>query len=486
MTTVTAGNTSSFQLGPFDTVTVSAGSARGQFALTSQAPKLVADQVLSVASGTFGPWGAPMSVVLSVAQGSVDYTVNTQSLGVAQSVAAAALVSDAGVYNVINLAGLRRWRRAFADQLFAAQQIICLGDSTTFGTGSAGTGSETNATARAPSCSGQLKSMFGKLSPRSRESGYIHAVETDLVTVSNAQAVVTTIGIAGFSQGLNSTGPGTLTFAIPPCTYVDLCYWENNDAAIGGTTGTFTYNLDGAGATAVGAPALSNTFKTITLTVSDSTAVSHSLVVIGTNANSARILGVRYYDAGGVCVGRFGKPGWTLADIMGYGVQNLVSAGNRPRIASSLTQYGTGGLLVLPISINEFSRQGNGSNTDNGSGETYTSPNYLSAQLDLAINQWVTAGGCVLLVGPGQTSAAESNTPSSGAGPTGLKSWTEYLAVLQAKAAAGSNVAYMSFTSRWGGYTQANTDGLMYDVSHPTRRGYGDQANAIFNVLQVA
>ena len=97
MTTVTAGNTSSFQLGPFDTVTVSAGSARGQFALTSQAPKRVADQVLSVASGTFGPWGAPMSVVLSVAQGSVDYTVNTQSLGVAQSVAAAALVSADGI-----------------------------------------------------------------------------------------------------------------------------------------------------------------------------------------------------------------------------------------------------------------------------------------------------------------------------------------------------------------------------------------------------
>ena len=97
MTTVTTGNTVSFQIGPFDTLLLSSGGARGTLALTSAAPKLVADQTLGLQSGTFGPWGAPMSVVLTVTQGAIDYTVNAQSLTASQVVATQALVSGAGI-----------------------------------------------------------------------------------------------------------------------------------------------------------------------------------------------------------------------------------------------------------------------------------------------------------------------------------------------------------------------------------------------------
>ena len=98
MTTITAGTTASFQLGPFDTITISAGSARGSIALTSSTPKLVADQTLSVASGTFGPWGAPMSAVMSVTQGSADYVVTSRSATVDQNSAMQTLVSTPGKF----------------------------------------------------------------------------------------------------------------------------------------------------------------------------------------------------------------------------------------------------------------------------------------------------------------------------------------------------------------------------------------------------
>lgn len=84
-TTVTPAATASFQLGPFDTLTLNSSGARGSIALTSSAPKLRADQSLLPQSGTFGPWGAPMSVVMTITQGACDYTVNVQSLTAAQS-----------------------------------------------------------------------------------------------------------------------------------------------------------------------------------------------------------------------------------------------------------------------------------------------------------------------------------------------------------------------------------------------------------------
>lgn len=79
-TTVAAGSSATFEVGPYDTITLTDSNAVGTLALTSQTPKIVSDQTLAVQNGTFGPWGAPMSVVMTVTQGSADYTVNSRSL----------------------------------------------------------------------------------------------------------------------------------------------------------------------------------------------------------------------------------------------------------------------------------------------------------------------------------------------------------------------------------------------------------------------
>ncbi len=97
-TTVTPAATASFQLGPFDTLTLSSGGARGSIVLTSFAPKLCSDQTLTPQNGTFGPWGAPMAVVMTITQGSCDYTVNQNSLTPAQAQSA---VSGAGISKLV-------------------------------------------------------------------------------------------------------------------------------------------------------------------------------------------------------------------------------------------------------------------------------------------------------------------------------------------------------------------------------------------------
>ena len=96
MATVTAGNSATFEIGPFDTITLNDANALGTLVLTSQTPKLVSDKTLGVQNGTFGPWGAPMSVTLTVQQGAVDYTVNIKSLNATNAAAAASLGSGDG------------------------------------------------------------------------------------------------------------------------------------------------------------------------------------------------------------------------------------------------------------------------------------------------------------------------------------------------------------------------------------------------------
>ena len=91
-TTVTAGNTSSFQMGPFDTITMASSNGVGSIALTGLSPKLMADQTLAIQNGTFGPYGSPMSCVMTVRQGSVNYDVNSNSLTVLQVAALSSFV----------------------------------------------------------------------------------------------------------------------------------------------------------------------------------------------------------------------------------------------------------------------------------------------------------------------------------------------------------------------------------------------------------
>lgn len=137
-TTVSAGSSATFEVGPYDTITLTDSNAIGTLVLTSQTPKIVSDQTLAVQNGTFGPWRAPMSVVLTVTQGSADYTVNAKSLTVAQVAAAQLLVSKFGMPRaarkgqvLTDFATLSQWTVATSSPVKSA-------DTTNTRTGTAG------------------------------------------------------------------------------------------------------------------------------------------------------------------------------------------------------------------------------------------------------------------------------------------------------------------------------------------------------------
>ena len=97
-TTTTAGGTATFSLGPFDIFTLTSASySTGSLAFTSLAPKIKSDFVdTNPNSGVYGPYGVPMSVVLTVTGGSVGYDITAQSLTVSQVAAVQSLVLGAG------------------------------------------------------------------------------------------------------------------------------------------------------------------------------------------------------------------------------------------------------------------------------------------------------------------------------------------------------------------------------------------------------
>lgn len=79
-TTLTAGNKATFDLDAFGSVTVSSAGAVGTFSANSYADNLKSDVSENLQSRTFGPYGVPMAVTISVAAGSVNYTINRDAV----------------------------------------------------------------------------------------------------------------------------------------------------------------------------------------------------------------------------------------------------------------------------------------------------------------------------------------------------------------------------------------------------------------------
>lgn len=75
MATLTAGQSASFFFDSFWTILVSASKASGTLAFTSSAENLRSSFNSGLQSRTYGPFGAPGTVTITVAEGSVDYTL---------------------------------------------------------------------------------------------------------------------------------------------------------------------------------------------------------------------------------------------------------------------------------------------------------------------------------------------------------------------------------------------------------------------------
>lgn len=183
------------------------------------------------------------------------------------------------------------------------------------------------------------------------------------------------------------------------------------------------------------------------------------------------VQGAKYYSANGVCVAKFGRPGWTCGDILGNSGatgQNNASALQQARILKGYTALSPS-LVILMIVRNDWVLQGTQGST----------PSVTTANLTLIINQVVANGGCVLIVSdpddPVNVSAPSSN---------GANLYSSYKAAAKALATTGSNVTYVDVADMWSNYTVANAAGLMANSSvHPGRKGHGDIGRALYKLL---
>lgn len=397
-------------------------------------------------------------------------------------------MSMAGV-PITNPSGLRRWRAALADALFAEAPIVVGGDSRVYGQNANGSLTFTPADGRAdaPLCfAGQLRSLFAQQYGDPGE-GYISPVG-DLdsgAVVAGSGFAFTGHGQAGSLLRRNWRLPpaaSTITLIAAPSnvTRVQTILSSHTGEAAG------QFQINGGTVTSLG-------FGTSDDVPSlKSTAVTSGQVFNAANNAGGNVtyLGfcLRTAQTNGVPVHRIGVPGNTIGDWQGgvfngvygtYDGSTFSTAAEQTIAIRAMYKWNpTPGLLIVHTGGNEQSLQATANTI--GCGVT---PAIFKVGVQNVVNTAVSDGWAVLLIGP--------NASGSELAGAGIQPSTAYSAQLQAIAATTDHCAYLNVDDLWGGSDQTAKDnafnaGLRDHFSaHPFRKGYGDIARHLHRVLSM-
>lgn len=355
---------------------------------------------------------------------------------------------------LVNAAGLARYRAAKELAWLSPLFVNVIGDSIPYGWGSDGTTTTTNAVADINGYVAQLNQIMSARYGVARGGSF--AGNDDRVVKAGNTAAGANTGIQGTSFSANSTGPGTFTTQFPTNTGYAILYYEDNGSN-GITTGAWSYN-DGSGAVAVPASGDPNVYKSVLVTGLSQAA--RTLTLTATSANPMYLAAKYYHSGRGVVFGRFGVPGITTRNA-------LLKTGNAQQQSRMLKAIGAGGfakLTVLAWGYNDWQQQ-----IAQG-----TTPAVYQANLQQMIDQVVADGGCVLLLGM---------PPSSSPAPGGGAAYSEYANALQALASANQHCAYLPIADNLASFAAASAAGYLYDFVHPSQRGNAVMARLLAAVL---
>lgn len=453
---------------------------------------------------------------------------------------------------ITNLRGLRRWRAALASSEYGVARINCLGDSVTMGTYSNDSSIPIDSVSDAQGYVGRLRAKLARAlgataagyMPANDSRNTLTGVGALTPTVGPLISTVRTDGNPVLGGALPLPVAATISFPVPACTTIEIIYLDSNTnstaGGVGANTGTFSYAVDGGGATTTSAD---NTYPIYykRITISGLANTTHTLLLTGVSA-TCYIVGIVYYGASGVVVNRLGVSGGTCLDVYGNGVVSHLSAGGVQRIAAALSpSYApvtitasitsgsptavvastTGLLRGMPIGANanipgtcyiksvdsstQFTMSDNATATNGarplyiGAGSTMSADLWVVAlghndwqqqnsaypstltvfytALQELINRISDAGGCVLLVGE-----PKSNTSSPSPETYAVES---YWAMLDTLAARNDHVASVQINAAWGTFSQAVALGFVNSSSsvHPLKKGSSDMAELLFRVL---
>lgn len=375
------------------------------------------------------------------------------------------VISGEGISGVTNLAALRPWFDAYADAQNTPVLIQGGTDSITFGLWSDGVGTATDAAAAPNSWPYQLARM---LNARLGVPNTFSINGTDGRNTYSGSTATAGFGLA--AKARNHVTGQTTTISLPACTAFDIIYYESNGSTVDGnvtpTTGSATYNVDGAGAVAITYAGTVNTYKKVSVTGLANTA--HSVVIAGTTANAFSLVQVNAHSGAGVIVGRSGTVGFTISEVLGESASNLQSAAAQARLLLAFSQ-GQPNLVVLLTGQNECTLQ-------NDATRGPQTPTLWALRLQAVAGLLNSFGIPLLLV-------SEPDPNNSDAGLT--FKYRDYWAAARSLAVSGSNIAHLSIADYWGNFSASKASGYQSDASgvHPLRRGYGSLATLMADVL---
>lgn len=456
---------------------------------------------------------------------------------------------------VVNLAGLGRLRAALAKAEYGLCRLNCFGDSVTLGTYSNDSSIPVDSVADDQGYAGRLRAIMARKFGATA-AGFM-AANDSRNTLSGTGTVSATIGlpintvrtdnVTSLGAALPLPAAATISFPVPRCTTIEIMYLDSNAVsnagAIGANTGTFSYAVDGGGATTT---TVDNVYPVNykRITISGLSDTAHTLLLTGVTG-TCYIFGICYYGANGVLVNRFGLGGASSLDLTGQGKITHVSSGGVQRILGfmgpaaapvamigalqaglkTVTVASTAGLvegmpagasanLPLPCYIESvdsttqvtLSAAATGTNAAQnisfGAGTTidadlwiipighndwqyqndatYPTPvPIFTAQMQVIIDTIVSSGGCVLLVGE----------PISNNASPSPETYTDedYRIALAGLAAANTHVAYVDIPRVWGTFNNGVALGLQSSAGgvHPLRNGSADFARIIARVLDM-
>jgi GDSL-like Lipase/Acylhydrolase family len=285
--------------------------------------------------------------------------------------------------------------------------------------------------------------------------------------------VVSTVGRTWITGGLTkmplyTAGNGTVTFTCPyACTEMDVVFYDN-------VAGTFTWNLDGAGAVTV-VPNCTGAGYHRRLQLSNASNIAHSIVFTGqSTGNCMFIEGVACYPTAaartkGIGYGRCAYAG---AQMLDYSIPNnpVDRAKQWQGFGAATTGFGfptQPDLMVIQMGINDLAFLSGVGGYQRG----------LERVIQAARRG--NPGCSVLILGvsnPDTLSTDVTSTPFANAG-----SWGLYLSVM-ANVAVEYQCAFVNIHAKWGS-TGVAQGFQTASEPHPTTAGQADIAAVLASIL---
>lgn len=377
--------------------------------------------------------------------------------------------------------GLRRWRAALAAAKFGEAPICCGVDSHTFGQFADGT-NNTDATANLTNAVrgyvGQLRSLFAQTYGDPGE-GFLMPNYSAEGRITQGAGVATNAPHPAVLRRHAYLSPGgypnaTLTYTVPAGVFFLGLILENT-AGLTSPTWTKDGAIQGAWTTLDNTGGMNFTYHGV--------APGQVVVIKGDNTTSANVIGLVARTARvGVPVHRMGVGGITQSEMLGGSFNGVLATVDGSTIWTAPQQQAyvrahykwepSKGVVIIMAGTNEQSLQLGSAGYGNG-----ITPAIYAQGLTTTVQQIAADGWCTLLVGP---CPSGSENVTAGAAPL-----TSYKAQMQAVATANDHCSYIDIADAWGlSAAAAYAAGLRDQTSsHPTYKGYGDEARLIHRVL---